>query len=175
MVAGKLTTVHGVRGWVKVHSYSAPESNVFDYQPWWMKFPDGWKRLEIDQHRPVAKGFIAHIRGVDDRDEARLYCQREFQVSSSLFPPAGDDEVYWHQLIGLGVISRFEGTESRLGVVDGMLETGANDVVVVKADGDSIDRCERLIPYVDNVVLKVDLEQGLLVVDWDPAFESRRD
>jgi len=175
VVAGKITTVHGVKGWVKIHSYTAPESNLFDYQPWYMKFTDGWKRLEIDQYRSVAKGFIAHIRGLDDREEARLYCQRDIQVSPDLFPVSGGEDIYWHQLQGVKVISVFDGRESILGVVDGYLETGANDVAIVKATSDSIDSIERLIPYIDSVFLEIDLENARLVVDWDPDFESRKE
>ena len=175
IVAGKVTTVHGVKGWVKIHSYTAPESNLFDYQPWWMQTREGWERLEVDDHRPVAKGFIAHIRGLDDRDGARAYCQREIQVSPDCFPPVGENEVYWHQLMGFEVISRFEGREYRLGRVDGLLETGANDVAVVAPSAGSIDRRERLIPWVDEFIIDVDLDNSRLIVDWDPEFESRKD
>lgn len=167
--------VHGVKGWVKIHSYTSPEDNLFSYQPWWMQFPDGWKQVEIDESRSVAKGYIAHIRDIDDRDQARLYCQREIQVSSDLFPPADEGEFYWRQLQGLKVLSRFEGKEYNLGVVDSLLETGANDVLVVKAAADSVDKVERLIPYVDQFILDVQLEQGVLIVEWDPEFETRND
>ena len=175
VVAGKITTVHGVKGWVKIHSYTAPEENIFDYQPWWVQFPEGWRCIEIDDCRSVAKGFIAHIRGLDDREEARLYCQREIQVSTDQFPPVADGELYWHQLQGLTVLSRFEGKEFNLGKVDGLLETGANDVMVVKPTAESVDDTERLVPYVDQFVVDVLLEQGIVVVDWDPEFEVRKD
>ena len=175
IVAGKITTVHGVKGWVKIHSYSAPEENLFAYQPWWMCFPDGWRQLQVDDFRPVAKGFIAHIRGLDDRDEARQYCQREIQVSTDLFPPVGDDEVYWHQLLGMAVVSHFGGQEYHLGIVDGLLETGANDVIVVKPTAASIDRTERLLPYVDDFIVTVDMDARVLIVTWDPQFEHRQD
>jgi len=172
VVAGRITTVHGVRGWVKIHSYTAPEDNIFDYQPWWVRFPNGWKKLEVDQFRVVSKGFIAHIQGLDDRDEARLYCQRDIEVSTLDFPPAGDDELYWHQLQGLRVLSRFGGDEVLLGVVDGFMETGANDVLIVTPCEGSVDGRERLIPYVADFVGEPDLDSGVLPVDWDPDFES---
>jgi len=175
VVAGKITTVHGVRGWVKIHSYTVPEENIFTYQPWWMKFPSGWKMLEIDEFRGVDKGFIAHVRGLDSRDEARLYCQREIEVSPDSFPPSEEDEVYWHQLLGCRVVSRFGGQETLLGAVDGFIETGANDVLVVTPIADSIDSCERLIPYVATCVVEVDMAARTLFVDWDPQFDNGAD
>lgn len=175
VTAGKITTVHGVKGWVKIHSYTAPEESIFAYQPWWMKYPSGWKKLEIDQYRTIDKGFIAHILGIDDREDARLYCQREIEVSTEGFPAPDENEVYWHQLRGLRVVSRFDGVERLLGVVDGFMETGANDVLIVAPTQGSIDTRERLIPYVADYVGEPDFEAGLLVVDWDPDFETRND
>lgn len=175
VVGGKVTTVHGVRGWLKIHSFTAPEDNIFDYQPWWIKLPDGWVEVEVDSFQSVAKGFIAHIQGLDDRDEARKYCQRDIYVSTAAFAPAGEDEFYWHELEGLDVFSVFNGEEKKLGTVDGFLETGANDVMVVKPSTDSIDKVERLLPYIEQVVVAVDLDSGVIRVDWDPEFEKSKD
>lgn len=170
VVVGKITTVHGVRGWVKIHSFTEPEGNIFDYRPWWMKLPTGWTKLEVDDFKPLNKGFIAHIRGLDDRDEARGYCQREILVAAAAMPEPGEGEFYWHQLLGLRVESRHGGCPVDLGVLSGFLETGANDVMVVK-DGNR----ERLIPWIDDVVLEVDQASGAILVDWDPDFEASGD
>ena len=174
VVGGKITTVHGVRGWLKVHSFTTPEDNIFDYQPWWIKLPDGWTTVTVDSVQPVAKGFIAHIQGLDDREEARQYCQREIYVSTEAFPPAAEGEYYWHQLEGLQVVSVFEGGEQVLGTLSGFLETGANDVMQVRPSVDSVDDLERLIPYIDQVIADVDLASGVIRVDWDPEFEKSK-
>jgi 16S rRNA processing protein RimM len=79
-------------------------------------------------------------------------------------------DFYWHQLVGLQVFSQEQDVEQRLGVVESLLETGANDVLVVKGDRDSIDREERLIPYSDEFVLKVNLPNHRIDVVWDPKF-----
>jgi len=170
VTVGKITTVHGVRGWVKIHSFTEPESNIMGYRPWWITMPDGLTRLEVDDFRPATRGFMAHLVGVDDRDQARLYCQREIQVSRSVFPPAEEGEYYWHQLAGMKVISVYNGTQVDLGVVSDFMETGANDVMVVTGTS---DRRERLIPYVDDFVVDIDMDAGVIRVDWDPDFESR--
>jgi 16S rRNA processing protein RimM len=167
VTVGRITTVHGVRGWVKVHSFTEPEDNIVSYRRWWLKMPEGWRQLEIDQHRGSAKGLLVHLKGVDDRDVARLYCQRDIVVEKAEMPELAAGEYYWHQLEGLSVVTT-EGI--RLGRVDKLMETGANDVLVVVGDVDSLDRQERLIPYVEQFVLDVDLNARQIEVDWDPEF-----
>ena len=88
-------------------------------------------------------------------------------MSRSELPALGQGEYYWHQLQGLRVESR----GSCLGQVDHLLETGANDVLVVKPCEGSIDSRERLVPWVQGqYVIAVDLEAGVIEVDWDPEF-----
>lgn len=168
VVVGRITTVHGIKGWVKVHSYTEHAEDFFQYPPWWLKTPDGWREIEIDQCRATNKGLLVHIVGVDDRDVARQYCQLNIVVEKSRFPELEQGEYYWHQLEGLTVMT-CQG-DIRLGVVDSLMETGANDVLVVKGDKTSLDREERLIPYTEQFVLGVDLDVGRINVDWDPEF-----
>lgn len=173
VAVGRVTTVHGIKGWVKIHSFTEPESNIIDYQPWWLAMPDGPVRIDVDECRPATRGFLAHIAGVDDRDQARLYCQRDILVPRESFPEAEEGEYYWHQLEGMRVVSVFGGQEAALGVVTGFMETGANDVMVVAGDADSRDRLQRLIPFVDDFIVGIDSDAGLIRVDWDPDFDTR--
>ena len=88
-----------------------------------------------------------------------------------MLPELDTGEYYWSQLEGLAVYTQFSGARQRLGVVAKIFETGANDVLVVAADADSITQREHLIPYVpDQFVLSVDLAVGEILVDWDPEF-----
>ena len=168
---GRITALFGVKGWVKIHSYTEPQENLFEYHPWWLKTAHGVKKVEIDEARPHGDAFVAHIVGIDDRDVAALYTVVDISVERDLLPELGEGEYYWSQLEGLVVYTRFSGERQRLGVVDKMLETGANDVLVVLADAASIDQRERLIPYVpEQFVLAVDLVAGEILVDWDPEF-----
>ncbi len=180
VTVGRIVSVYGVKGWVKVLSYTEPGENIFGYCPWWLKTPGGFRSLEIDDYRWQGKGLIAHIAGVDDRDKARTYCQQDIVVDKAQFPELGDNDYYWHQLQGLTVVTVFHGKESDtrdsgaervvLGKVTQLLETGANDVLVVAGDANSLDRRERLVPYVDQFVRKVDLDTREIEVDWDPDF-----
>lgn len=168
---GRIGPVFGVKGWVKIHSFTEPAGQLFDYAPWWLKTAHGVRQIEIDEYRPHGKGFVAHVKDVDDRDQAALYTGVTIAVDSALLPSLEAGEYYWHQLENLRVISSFEGQTNDLGHVARMLETGANDVLVVAPDSDSMDDRERLIPYVPGqYVLAVDLEAGSLTVDWDPEF-----
>ncbi|GIX30465.1 MAG: ribosome maturation factor RimM [Porticoccaceae bacterium] len=170
LAGGRILAAHGVRGWVKVRSYTDPEENLFRYQPWWVQFADGWRPIRPRQYRAVVPGFLVSLEGVEDRDAAQALGGREIHVSPATFPPPAPGEVYWHQLMGMAVVSRWSGREWLLGRVAGRLETGANDVVVVAPTPDSIDGRERLVPFVAAHVLDVDLEGGRLLVEWDPEF-----
>jgi len=168
---GRITTVFGVKGWLKIHSDTQPLENIFSYNPWWLKTRHGVKAVEVEEFRPHGKGLVALIKGIDDRDLAQELCQVNIAVEREQMPQLDAGEFYWHQLEGLVVISEFEGQVSRLGLVDRILETGANDVLVVKGDADSIDLNERLVPYIpDQFVKAIDLDAGEIRVDWDPAF-----
>ncbi len=168
---GRITAVFGIKGWVKVHSYTEPQDNLFEYQPWFIKTKHGVKQIEIDEARPHGDAYVAHIIGVDDRDLAATYTAADIAVERDLLPELEEGEFYWNQLEGLVVFSSFNGAPERLGVVSKILETGANDVLVVVGDAQSIDQRERLIPYVpEQFVLSVDLDKGEILVDWDPEF-----
>lgn len=175
-IAGKLTGVYGVKGWVKMHSYTEPAENIFNYAPWFLAEQNGTITsgpIVIDGYRSHGKGLIVHIKGVADRDQAALYCQRLIAVDMGTLPALPENEYYWHQLEGLKVLSvsdRQEDNAVLLGTIREMMETGANDVMVVAPCNGSIDQRERLLPYVDAHVLRVDLQAGNILVDWDPDF-----
>ena len=166
-IVGRLSSVYGVKGWIKVFSHTQPRENIFQYQPWWVKTAAGWSQLNVDQQRATDKDLLIHIEGIDDRDRARLLCQQDIYIEKAGMPALPEDEFYWHQLQGLSVKTS---DGQRLGVVSQIMETGANDVLVVKGNDASIDRGERLVPYIDQVVRRVDLDAGEIEVDWDPEF-----
>ncbi|WP_422448709.1 MULTISPECIES: ribosome maturation factor RimM [unclassified Endozoicomonas] len=173
---GHISSVFGVKGWLKIHSNTSPMENILNY-PRWILDPAGQKSgdvktVEIDQARPHGKGLIAHIVGCDDRELARSYCGYQITISADDLPEPEDDEIYWHQLESLDVFSRnAEGDNVLLGKVSHLMETGANDVLVIRPTKGSIDRRERLVPWLTgSVVLDVNPEKGFIRVDWDPEF-----
>lgn len=169
LVVGRITSAHGIKGWVKILSHTDPIENIFTYQPWFLRGANGWEPVEVSGSRQQGKAWIAQINGCTDRTQAETsYVGREIAIPKDALPPAGEGEYYWQELVGLRV--RLTSGED-VGVVRSLLATGANDVLVVKGDQHSIDRRERLIPWVPELfILKVDLEDGWLEADWSPDF-----
>lgn len=162
LTVGEIAGVYGVRGWVRIRSYTDPPANIFDYRPWLVESNGSWSEHTVSEGRPHGKGLIARLPGVDDRDSAAAMVGCKLAVYRRQLPPGGDDEFYWADLEGLEV--RTLGGLV-LGTVDHLIETGANDVLVVRGER------ERLIPYLrDRVIRRVDLQAGTITVDWDEDF-----
>lgn len=168
LVVAVITQAHGIKGWVKVKSFTQPESNVCRYRNCYLDHQGKLSPVEIEQGRPQGKGIVLKLKGIDDRNQSELLKRAQILVPVDAFEPLEDDEFYWHQLEGLQVKSAV--TQQLLGQVDYLLETGSNDVLVIKPTADSFDDRERLIPYRPDVVLSVDLETSMIEVDWDLDF-----
>lgn len=167
LVAGKITGCYGIKGWVKIHSFTDPQENFLAYGNWRLQRRGQLEPIEFDAGRRHGKGLIAHIVGVDDRTAAEAYRGLEVAVRKDSLPALEEGEYYWHQLQGLQVWCLQQGERVLLGTVDYLIETGANDVLVVKACEGSVDGDERLIPYLwDDVVKTIDLAAGTIEVDW---------
>lgn len=162
VVVGRITGVYGVRGWLKIFSDTDPRENILRYRPWRIRQDGEWRTVQVDGGRVHGKGLVAHVVGYDTPEHARTLMGAEIAVAREQLPPLGPDEYYWADLIGLRVVTR-EGIE--LGRVSQLMETGANDVLVIKGER------ERLIPFTPgHAVAAVDLAAGEIRVDWDPEF-----
>ena len=167
VVMGKIGAPWGVKGWVKVFSYTQPPENLLDYRDFQIESGGQLMKLEFDDLKPHGQGFVGHIRGCDVREASGAYTGRELWLAKDALPRI-DDGYYWHQLEGLRVVN-LKGEV--LGRVHHLMETGANDVLVVRGDADSVDRQERLLPWVlGQVVSEVDLDAGLIRVDWGKDY-----
>jgi 16S rRNA processing protein RimM len=121
-----------------------------------------WRTLVVQDFQVHGKGVIALLEGCDDREVARKLVGASIAIRRSQLEATAQGEYYWDDLLGLKVIT-VSGVE--LGIVDHLLETGANDVLVV------VGERECLIPYVrDEVIVSVDLDASEIRVDWDPEF-----
>ncbi|WP_263260691.1 ribosome maturation factor RimM [Pseudomonas sp. RIT-PI-S] len=167
IVIGKIVSVHGVRGEVKVYSFTDPIENLLQYKSWTLRLEGNVKQVEMISGRSQNKVLVAKLKGLDDREEARLLAGYEICIARSLLPDLTDGDYYWYQLEGLQVIN---GEGQVLGKVDHLLETGANDVMVVKPCAGSLDDRERLLPYTDDCVQAIDLDAGIMRVEWDADF-----
>ncbi len=164
LVVGSINGVYGIKGWVKVFSYTSPIEQILAYQPWKLRRGAKHQVLEVEDGKLHGKGVIVLPDGFQTRNDAESLIGFEIVVSRDQLPELKEGDFYWHELEGLTVVNE---AEEILGVVSKMIETGANDVLVVVASESSIDDRERLIPLVmDKVVLAVDLTTGIVQVDW---------
>lgn len=157
VVIGTINGLYGVKGWVKVYSYTDPRENILNYTPWLIN----GQPIDLEDGKPQGKGIIAKLKGIDDRDQAIMLLQSDICVSQ--LPVLSKDEYYWSDLIGLRVINE-EGID--FGCISQLFETGANDVIVVKNQ-----KLERLIPFVwEEIVEHIDLEKREMHVRWPADF-----
>lgn len=158
MILGRVTGLFGVKGWLKVHSYTEPREAILDYKDWLLLRDEDRQAVRLAEGERQGKTIIARFDGVDDRDDAATYVGNDIGVARERLPDTGRGEYYWADLEGLRVVH----SDGRvLGEVSHLLATGANDVLVVRGDQ------EILIPFVQGKVIKdVDLAAGVINVDW---------
>lgn len=168
LVVGRIGRTHGVKGWVKLQSWTSPAENILDFAQLLVETENGPRRLRIDHSRWQGSSLLVHFEDYDEPELARRLTGCEVAVEASELAELEAGEYYWHQLQGLQVINL---AGEKFGRVSHLLETGANDVLVVEPEAGSIDDRRRLIPFVEEqVVRKVDLEAGAIEVDWDADF-----
>lgn len=162
IVVGEIGGAFGVRGWLKVRSYTDPADNILSYSPWLIGDEKKRSAYKVIGGKQSGGSVLAHLEGVNTRDQALQLSRLCIFVDRGLFEPAKPGEFYWADLVGIEVRTT---SGMSLGTVASMIETGANDVMVVRGER------ERLIPFVTGeFVKKVDLSEGFLIVDWDPDF-----
>ncbi len=166
---GKVGAVYGIKGWLKIHSFTDEIDAILDYFPWSLKLGNNTRSVDVTDWRKHNKGLIVKVGGIDDRDNAQALVGSEILINESSLPELSQGDYYWRDLIGMAVVTT-QGYD--LGVVSELLETGANDVLVVKANlNDGFSKKERLIPYLlEQVVESVSIENKQICVDWDPGF-----
>ena len=159
---GRIGSPHGVKGWVKLHSFTDPLENILDYQPWQFLKNGRAQSIKIIDYRKQNKALIAHIENCHDRDLAGTYTGIEVVVTRDRLPTLSTDKYYWDDLEGLTVSTQ---TGEPLGIIESVFATGANDVLVV------VGSKRHLIPFLlKQVILNIDLAAKTMQVDWDPDF-----
>jgi len=162
VVLGRISGLFGVQGWVKVYSHARPRESIVDFPQWFLGGPGAWQPIGVVKGRKHGNGVVAQLDGVDDRDQAAALMGRDIAIPRDALPATASDEYYWIDLIGLQVETE-QGDD--LGRIVDMVETPANDVMVVRGER------ERLLPFVQGQFVKsIDLKAGRMVVDWDPEF-----
>lgn len=157
VVMGAISGAFGVRGWVKLLPHTETPGSLCEYETWWLDGPAGWSPHRVEETEVHGAALVAKLAGCDDREVAARMRGRQVAVPRSAFPAAGEHEYYQSDLIGLGVVNT---SGEHLGRVVRVIETGANDVLVLEGER------ERLIPFIEPIVLEVDLAKRAIRVDW---------
>lgn len=169
VVLGKFGAVYGINGWLKVISYTDIPEGIFDYTPWQIQVQGNWRQMQISGKKRHGNGLIVKLADVADRDQAQLYVNADIAVERSALPQLAEGDFYWRDLMGMSVVNE---AGYHLGEVVDMMETGSNDVLVVKANkSDAFGKTERLLPFLtDSVIKEVNNAERRILVDWDPDF-----
>ena len=159
---GRISGVFGIKGWVKVFSFTDARENILNYSPWLLKKDSETRLVNVIDGNLQGKAVVAQLDGVSDRDQAASLIGWDIFITPDQLPKVAKNEYYWSDLVGLAVETTLG---IQLGTVDGLLETGANDVVIVKGER------ERAIPFLQGkTIINIDLDAGKMIVDWDPDF-----
>ena len=175
VIMGRIVAPYGIFGWVKILPDTEAIDGLFDYDTWWVGKDSAWQEFEIETAKVHNDVLVAKLVGVDDRDAALRCKGKQVAVPRDQLPEADEGEYYWSDLIGLSVKNK---QDIDFGQIIDVFETGANDVLVVKQDNIKIEGApvasnkpsERLIPFIANVVLEVDIVAKTMLVDWDAEF-----
>ncbi len=155
---GRVTAPFGVKGWIKVYALTAQPGNLCDYEAWWLRRDGGWCETKVVAAKVHGKMLVVQLAGINDREAAAALKGIEIGVPREQLPAAAKNEFYWADLIGLKVVNA---AQQEFGRVVRIMQTGANDVLVVADDAGEI-----LIPFIAGAVRQVDLAAGVIAVDW---------
>ena len=157
---GRVRAAHGLKGWIKIQPFTQEKEGLLDYPEWWLGGEGQWQQHRVAESAVHGSTVVARLDGFIDRDAAAGLRGRDVAVPRAAMPENREGEFYWNDLLGMEVRNR---NASKLGLVAKILETGANTVLVVQGD------TELLVPFIQDVVVNVDLKARQLVVDWDPS------
>lgn len=166
VLVGTIGKPYGIKGWVKVNSYTEPVSNILDYQPWYLEAPRKSSfsptLIEIIDSRLHGQQILMLFANCTTPESACLYTNYKIYVDRKRFFPLAEREYYWTDLEGLKV---YTCENVYLGIIQTIFATGANDVLVI------VDKKRHLIPFLlDQTIKSIDLENKIMIVDWDVAF-----
>lgn len=159
VIMGRVASAFGIRGWVKVQPFSEYVDSLLGYKTWYLGHENGpWREVSIAQCEAHDKTLAAQLADCPDRNAAEKLKGLLIAVPRSSLPEQDEGEYYWADLIGMSVINT---AGASLGTVAELLETGANDVLVVRGNGSEV-----LIPFLKNVIGQVDMTAKVIHVDW---------
>jgi 16S rRNA processing protein RimM len=166
VVMARIAAPFGIKGWLKLQTFTEYSDSLDAFDTWFLAKGVGgndWEEVLVEDFAVNAKAVVVKLKGCDDRNAAELMRKRDVAVPRDWLDETGSGEYYWIDLIGAEVVNE---AGDRLGRVASLMETGANDVLVVQS-GTS----ETLIPFVSDYVVNVDREKKLVTVHWQKEWQ----
>ena len=161
VIMGRIVAPYGVLGWLKVLPDTELPDGLLGYKAWLIGKDDSWREVKLESGKVHNDVLVVKLSGVDDRDAAFAFKGMQVAVPRNLLPVLDSSEFYWSDLIGLAVKNK-QGVD--FGKIADVFDTGANDVIVVKGE------VERLIPFTEQTIIEVSIENQTMLVDWDEDF-----
>lgn len=167
VLVGTIGKPYGLKGWVKINSYTEPVSNILNYSPWYLEAPSRPALAHIliervDSRIHGSQQILALFANSTTPESAYLYTQYKIYIERESLFPLAEDEYYWTDLEGLKV---YTCENTYLGIISAIFATGANDVLMIT------DKKRYLIPFLlDQTIKSVDLENKTMIVDWNAEF-----
>lgn len=163
VIMGRVAAAFGIRGWVKIQPFSEFVDSLLDYKTWYVGHENGpWRKVDVVQAETHDKTLAVQFPDCPDRNAAEKLKGLLIAVPRSSLPEQVEGEYYWADLIGMSVVNE---TGETLGTVVELLDTGANDVLIVRGNGPDV-----LIPFLDSVIGPVDLAAKTIQVTWSADF-----
>lgn len=162
VIVGQFGKVHGIKGFITLHSFTEPRDNILEYKPWFMLLNKQWQPIDLSKIEVNNKHILVKVEGFTEREQASELTHVQVGIKKTQLPTLPKGEFYWNELIGMQVHNT-EGTA--LGFVKEILATGANDVLIIEGER------RYLVPYLlDLYIIAIDAEQRAITVDWDADF-----
>jgi 16S rRNA processing protein RimM len=162
VIMGKIVGAQGIQGWVKVQTFTEYLDSLLDYGTWYVGNEQAWRPIKVLEANVHGKVLVARLDGIADRTAAEKYKGQLIAVPRDSLPKQEEGEYYWADLIGMSVENL---AGEKFGIVDTLLETGANDVLAVKGENG-----ETLIPFITSVIQQVDMKSKTIRVDWQADY-----
>ncbi|WWO96050.1 MAG: ribosome maturation factor RimM [Candidatus Dasytiphilus stammeri] len=167
VILGKISSPYGIRGWLKINSYTDKKENIISYQPWMIHLNNEYHEIKLEDWKTCPSSLIIKIKGYNTVDESRKFINTNIIGDASVFPLLEKGEYYWRELIGCHVITK-EGYN--VGTVLELFSTGSNDVLVVHSSLIKNNK-QLLIPFINQEVIKtIDIFSRYIEITWEKKF-----
>jgi 16S rRNA processing protein RimM len=161
-IVGRFGRVHGLQGFITVHSFTEPRNNIANYAQWYVNIAQQWQPLEIIKLEKVVKHILVQVAGYKDLEAVAVLTNLDIAIKQEQLPSLLPGEYYWHELIGMQVVSA---NSFVFGQITEIMPTGSNDVLIVQGER------RHLVPYIpEQVIISIDREKRVIVADWDHDF-----